>query len=325
MRGNTQLLGKNLPVSARLVEHIHEVGVFKDVLHLAAAQKVFDILRDTGRDTAPFTESLPDFYRISGGLFLFQQQVHLVNVVTGGLMGGTVDGNAVPYLILHHQHPDFLQLLAQLLDVIADDTIVDVHIGSVIEHIEGAGHIDFQRRGDVLCLFFLLRSQEVIQILQNGHILRARVVEIVLIDQPHTTVDDGFLHRLQSLLAAHDQLTQRQDKVRFEGQRAFIIRVVQVQVHRIDIVGGSGRNLNDLPMQTLHQRGIFRFRVQDFHLVGSQQETVGDLALGAERFTGTRRAENQAIGVLQQLAVHHDKVVGQSVNAVVQSFFAVLE
>ena len=100
VRGNAQLFGKNLPVSARLVEHIHEVGVFKDVLHLAAAQKVFDVLRDTGRDAAPFTESLPDFHRISGGLFLFQQQVHLVDVVTGGLMGGAVDGDAVPHLIV---------------------------------------------------------------------------------------------------------------------------------------------------------------------------------------------------------------------------------
>ena len=40
VRGNAQLLGENLTVSACLVEHIHEVGVFKDVLHLAAAQKV---------------------------------------------------------------------------------------------------------------------------------------------------------------------------------------------------------------------------------------------------------------------------------------------
>ncbi|OKZ68133.1 MAG: hypothetical protein BHV88_13600 [Clostridiales bacterium 41_12_two_minus] len=40
VRGNAQLLGKYLTVSACLVEHIHEVGVFKDVLHLAAAQKV---------------------------------------------------------------------------------------------------------------------------------------------------------------------------------------------------------------------------------------------------------------------------------------------
>ena len=40
VRGNAQLLGKDLSVSACLVEHIHEVGVFKDVLHLTAGKQV---------------------------------------------------------------------------------------------------------------------------------------------------------------------------------------------------------------------------------------------------------------------------------------------
>ena len=44
VRGNPQLLRQNLTVSACLVKHIHEVRVFKDILYLAAAQKVFDIL-----------------------------------------------------------------------------------------------------------------------------------------------------------------------------------------------------------------------------------------------------------------------------------------
>ena len=39
----------------------------------------------------------------------------------------------------------------------------------------------------------------------------------------------------------------------------------------------------------------------------------------------SRRTQNQAVGVFQQLSVYHDEVVGQSVNAVVQGFFAVLE
>ena len=178
VRGNAQLLGENLPVPARLVEHIHEVGVFKDVLHLAGRKQVFDILRDAGGDAAPFSEPLPNLHRVGGGLFLFQQQVHLVDVVAGGLVGGTVDGDAVPHLVLDHQHTDLFQLLAQLLDVIADNAVVDVHIALMVEHIEGAGHIDFQRRGDVLCLFLLLRPQQVVEVLQDGHILRAGVIEI---------------------------------------------------------------------------------------------------------------------------------------------------
>ena len=116
MGRNTQLFGENLPVAARLVEHIHEVGVFKDVLHLAAGKQVLHVLGDACRDAAPLAEPLPNLHRVGGGLFLFQEQVHLVDVVAGRLAGGPVDGDAVPHLVLDHQHPDLFQLLAQLLD-----------------------------------------------------------------------------------------------------------------------------------------------------------------------------------------------------------------
>ena len=122
--------------------------------------------------------------------------MHLVDVVTGRLVGSAVNGNAVPHLILYHQHTDFFKLLAQFLDVIADNAVVDVHIALVVEHIEGAGYIDFKSRSDILGFLFLLFPKQVIQILQYGHILRARVIEIGLIDQTHTAVNDGFLHRL---------------------------------------------------------------------------------------------------------------------------------
>ena len=82
--------------------------------------------------------------------------MHLVDVITGGLVGSAVNGNAVPHLILDHQHTDFLELLAQLLNVIADNAVIDVHIALVIEHIEGAGYIDFKGRGDILGFLFLL-------------------------------------------------------------------------------------------------------------------------------------------------------------------------
>ena len=78
-------------------------------------------------------------------------------------------------------------------------------------------------------------------------------------------------------------------------------------------------------MQTLHQRCVLRFRVTDNDIITGKQKAVGDLTLGAEGLTGTRRTQNQAVGVFQQLSVYHDEVVGQGVDAVVQSFFAVLE
>lgn len=70
----------------------------------------------------------------------------------------------------------------------------------------------------------------------------------------------------------------------------------------------------------------FTLRVADDDVVfGANQERIGDLALCGETFTAAGGAEYQPVGVFQQLAVYHDKVVGQSVDAVVQSFFPGLE
>lgn len=68
-----------------------------------------------------------------------------------------------------------------------------------------------------------------------------------------------------------------------------------------------------------------RFRVTDDDIIIGKQKAVGNLTLGAERLTGTRRTQNQAVGVFQQLSIHHDEVVGQGIDAVVQGFLAVLE
>ena len=52
------------------------------------------------------------------------------------------------------------------------------------------------------------------------------------------------------------------------------------------------------------------------------QKGVGNFTLCRETFAGAGSTQNQAIGVLQLLPVHHDKVVGQGVQAVIQAFFA---
>ena len=48
------------------------------------------------------------------------------------------------HLILHDEHSELLELLAQLLDVIADEAVVDIHIRSVIEDVQRAVNIDFK-------------------------------------------------------------------------------------------------------------------------------------------------------------------------------------
>ena len=78
-------------------------------------------------------------------------------------------------------------------------------------------------------------------------------------------------------------------------------------------------------MQTLSKRCVLRFRITDNDIITGKQKAVGNFSFCAEGLTGTRRTQNQAVGVFQQLSVHHDEVVGQSIDAVVQSFFPVLE
>ena len=142
--------------------------------------------------------------------------MHLINVITGGLVRLAVDGHAVPHRVLHDQHTDFLQLLAQFLDIEGHDAVFDIDAGAVIEHIQRTGDIDFKRCCDVLRLLFLLRQQRIVQILQDRHVFRHGVGQIIPVNHADTAVDDGLFHRLQALLAAYDQLAQGEDEVGFQ-------------------------------------------------------------------------------------------------------------
>jgi len=182
--------------------------------------------------------------------------VHLIHIIPCGLSAAAVCRDTSPHLILHNEHTEFLHLFAQFLDVVADDAVVDVHIGAVVEQVQTTLDVDFQCGGNMMGFFLVLLEQGVVQVLKNGHILRAGVGKIFAINQMHTAVNDGFLHRQQTLLAAHHQLTQRKDKVGFQGQRIILLGVVGIDVHGIDELGTVGRNFDDLTLQTIHQRRV---------------------------------------------------------------------
>ena len=120
------------------------------------------------------------------------------------------------------------------------------------------------------------------QITQDGHILRPGVGKVFLIYLPHTAVDYGFLYRLQAVLAAHHDIAEGEQEVHFQRERAFIIAVIQVEVHRIDVLFAGGGNLNDLSLQPLDQGEILRLRVADDDIIVRDQEHVQNLPLGGE-------------------------------------------
>ena len=64
----------------------------------------------------------------------------------------------------------------------------------------------------------------------------------------------------------------------------------------------------------------FCFRVADDNIIIRHQKSVGDLSLCRETFARAGSAEDKPIGIFQLFPVHHDKVVGQGVQAVIQAF-----
>ena len=58
------------------------------------------------------------------------------------------------------------------------------------------------------------------------------------------------------------------------------------------------------------------------NIIICHQKRIGNFTLCRETFAGAGSTQNQAIGVLQFLPVYHNQVVGQSIQAIIQAFFA---
>ena len=66
----------------------------------------------------------------------------------------------------------------------------------------------------------------------------------------------------------------------------------------------------------------FCFRIADDNIIVRHQKCVGNLTLCTEGLARAGSAEDQAVGVFQLLPVHHDEVVRQGIQAIVQGFLA---
>ena len=172
--------------------------------------------------------------------------MEFVYIVPCVLFSAAVDGDTVPDLILNDKHPKLFQLLAQLFDVETDNAVIQFHIGLVIEHSQRTIDVDFQCRGDTLRLPLFLLPQAVVQITKRRHILRLRVIQILLIDQRQTAVYNRLFFWLHAIPCAHNQFAQGKNKVRFHAQRVIIVRIVQIDVHRVDVVLTGGRDMDNL-------------------------------------------------------------------------------
>ena len=66
----------------------------------------------------------------------------------------------------------------------------------------------------------------------------------------------------------------------------------------------------------------FCFRVADDNIIVRHQKCVGDLTLCRETFARTGSAEDQTVGIFQLLSVHHNQIVGQCIQPIIQGLLA---
>ena len=308
-RRNAQPLRQNLAVAGGLVEHIDEIAVFQDVLDLRGGEQVLGVLGRPGGHPAPFSKPFPDLRRIGRRLLLLQQKVELIHEIPGGAADGPVDGDRIPHRVLDNEHPRLFQVLAQTLDVKADQPVADVHGSAVIKEVQRTVHIQIQRLGHPVGLRDALRQQRLHQVAQDGHILRPGVREVGLVDLLHRPVDDRFLDGLQPRLATHDELAEGQHEVTFQRQGVLLIRIIQVDVQRVHIVGAGRGQPDHLPAQPLHQGRILVLRVADDDVIFGGQDDEGDLPLTAHGLAAARCAKHQPVGAPGLFAVQQDHVV----------------
>ena len=126
------------------------------------------------------------------------------------------------------------------------------------------------------------------QVCKDGHIFRLGVCQIRPVDHLYRPVDHRLFNGFQPVLAAHDKLTERQHKVGFQGQRVFILGVIQVDVQRVHIVFAGRRQLHHLPMQPLHKGVILGFWITDIHIVRGAEEHAQNLGFTAHTFAASR-------------------------------------
>ena len=152
----------------------------------------------------------------------------------------------------------------------------------MVEQVQTALDVDFQRGGHVVGFLFFLFQEGFVEVLQQRHFLGLRVLKVRLVDLMHTAVDNGFFDGEQALFSAHHQLTEREDEVGLQGDGIILLRIVGVDVHWVDKLGAGRRDFDNLTMQAFYQGRVLCLGVTDDDIIVCGKEGIGDFTLGCE-------------------------------------------
>ena len=189
----------------------------------------------------------------------------------------------------------------------------------MVKDVQRAGNIKLQCRRNAGSFRLRLFQQFVVEVAQNRHFCRGGVCKERSVHIPNGAVNDGLFHGLQALFAADNKLAEGKDKVGFQGKRVVVLGVVEVNIHRVHILGlavhafSGRRQTYHLPAQTLHKGKIFCFRVADNNIVVGNEKGVCHFPFCRKGFTASRCSKNKPVGIFQLLAVAEYHVVTKGI------------
>ena len=241
--GSSQQAGQFLTVGCRLIEHQQKLAVGKHHARRIGQKALFHILRDAGQCGPVFSKSLPALIQelaavtaditAASHAVVGKEQVNLINVDMSELSLSPVSDNAVKNRVQHNEQTDGLQVLAQVLNVKAENAVVGVDTGLMGKDIQTAGGEQLQSQSNIVGRRLLLHHQVFVQVLQRGRIALV-VLDVLPVDVGGTAVNDRLL-LCTDFAAAHQLLTKGHDELTFQHQRIFAVAVFRGQVQSIDI------------------------------------------------------------------------------------------
>ena len=323
--GDLQQLGQLLLVRSRLGKQQQELAVGKHHSGCVGIETFLHILGDACHHRGVFTESLPCLIQklaaVIGHIPFSQgieEQVDLIDVHMSVLSFLPVGNDPVKDGIQHDQQAHRLETFAQLLDIIANDPVLRVHIGLMGKDIQAAFCKQFQSQRQPMCFRLRLLEQIVIQIQQCGRIPFV-CFQIILIDVLQAPVNDALVPWFNRPML--QLLAKRHDKFTFEHQRIAAFAIFCGNIQCIDMIGSVCRNGYDLTAQGVDQGAILPFRIDHDDIVVSAQGNGGDLLLGCKALAGAGNAQDEAVSIEQLFPIAEDQIMRHGIDTVVDSAF----
>lgn len=123
----------------------------------------------------------------------------------------------------------------------------------MVKDVQASRNVKLQCGSDTRGLRLRLLQKLVVKVAQDRHIRRVGVCKERSVHIPNRPVDNCFFNGLQALFAADNKLAEGKDKVGFQRKRVVVLAVIEVNIHRVYIVGACRGKADYLPVQTFYK------------------------------------------------------------------------